>query len=95
MNYIEHLLIVASAINGCVFISTFSSLVRISVGITSSVIKMKICEITMAIKKYKSIIKKKKYLKKCNKIVFLEKTKLNKIKVLISKALSYSYVSHD
>ena len=49
--------------------------------------------ITAGIKKYKSIIKKKK--KKHDKIVLLGKDKLNTIEILISKALINSYVSHD
>ena len=43
------------------------------------------CATTAGIKKYKSIITKKK--KKDDKIVLLAKSKLNSIKVLISKAL--------
>ena len=42
---------------------------------------------------YKSIIKKKK--KKYDKRVFLAKTRLNSIEVLISKALTDWYISHD
>ena len=45
------------------------------------------------IKKYKSIIKKKK--KKHNKTVFLAKDKLNTLEVLISKALINSFIRHD
>ena len=44
------------------------------------------------IKRYKSIIKKKK---KHDKIILLGKDKLNAIEVLISKALINSYVSND
>ena len=55
--------------------------------------RIKICAITTGIKKYKSIIKKKR--KKLNKIVLLAKNKLNSIEVLISKALIDSYISHD
>ena len=40
---------------------------------------LKSCEITAVIKKYKSIIKKQK--RKHDKIVLLEKSKLNKIEV--------------
>ena len=40
-------------------ISTFASLVSIPIGIASSTIGLTICAITLAIKKYKSIIKKK------------------------------------
>ena len=35
LNYNEHFLILASAITGCVSISTFASLIGISIGITS------------------------------------------------------------
>ena len=42
---------------------------------------------------YKSIINKKK--KKHDKIVFLAKSKLNSIEVLISKALIDSVISHN
>ena len=60
LNYIEHFLISASIISGSVSISSFASLVVIPIGITSYVIGLKICVITAGIKKYKSIIKKRK-----------------------------------
>ena len=56
LNYIEHFLILASTNTACVFITFFSSLVGIPIGITSSTIGVKICAITARIKKYKSII---------------------------------------
>ena len=59
----------------------------------SSGVGIKICAITAGIKKYKSIIKKKK--KKHDKIALLGKNKLNTIEVLISKALINSYISHE
>ena len=59
LNYIEHSLIVISTITGCVSISTFASLVGIPIGIANSTIGLKMFVITAAIKKYKSIIKKK------------------------------------
>ena len=71
----------------------FAFLVRIPIGIASFTIGLKICVITAGIKKYKSIIKKKK--KKHDKIVLLAKSKLNSIEVLISKALIDSNISHD
>ena len=55
LNYIDHSLIVISAITGCVSISAFPSLVGIPIGITSSAIGLKNCIITGKIKKYKSI----------------------------------------
>ena len=36
LNYTEHFLILASAITGCISISTFASLLGIPIGITSS-----------------------------------------------------------
>ena len=65
----------------------------ILIGITSSTIGLKICTIHARIKKYKSIINKKK--KKHDRIVLLAKTKLNSLDVLISKALIESDISHD
>ena len=59
----------------------------------SSAIGLKICAIAAGIKKYKSIIKKKK--KKHDKIVLLAKSKLNSIEVLIFTALIDSVISHD
>ena len=53
-------------------------LFEIAIGIASSTKGLKICVITTAIKKYKSIIKKKR--KKYNKIVLLAKSKLDKLK---------------
>ena len=93
LNYIEHFLILASNITGCVSISDFTSLIGIPIGITSSAIGLKICAITAGIKKYFSIIKKKK--KKHDKIALLAKSKLNSIEFLISKALINSVISHD
>ena len=91
LNCIEHFLILASTITGCISVSAFASLLGIPLGITSSAIGLKICAIVAGIKKYKSIIKKKK--KKLDKIVLLAKAKLNSIEVLISKALIDSDIS--
>ena len=67
VNYINHLVILASAITGCVPVSTFVSLVGIPTGITSSTVGLKICAIAAPIRKYKLIIKKKR--RKHDKIV--------------------------
>ena len=93
VNYIEHLLILVSAVTGCVSISAFASSVGIPIGITISSIWLKICAITSEIKKYKSIINKKK--KKHNKIVLLEKFKLNSREILICNDLVDSNIGHD
>ena len=58
LNYIEHFLILDSAIIGCISISGFASLLHIPAGITSSAKGLKICSITAGIKNNKSIIKK-------------------------------------
>ena len=50
LNYIEHLLILVSAITGCVSISAFASL-SISIRIMSSTMGLKICAIVAIIKK--------------------------------------------
>ena len=73
LKYIEHFLVLASAITGYTSISAFASLIGIPIGITSSAIGLRICVIAAEIKKYKSIIKKKK--KKLYKAVLLAKTK--------------------
>ena len=78
LNYVEHLFILVSTVAGYVSIYEFVQ---------------SICAIIAGIKKYKSIIKKKK--KRHDKIVLLRKDKLNTIEVLISKALIDSYISHD
>ena len=93
LNYIDHLVITISAITGCISISAFTSLVGITIGVISSAIKLKICVITSEIKRKKSIIKKKR--KKHDKIVLLAKSQLNRIEVLVSKALIDSNISHD
>ena len=92
-NYIDDVLVVISAITRCVSISAFASLIGIPVGISSSAIGLKIYAITAGIKKYKTIIKKKK--KEHYKIVLLAKSKLNSIELLISKALIGSNIRHD
>ena len=60
MIYIDHLLHEISTISVCVSIYAFGSLVGVTIGITSSAIGLWICLITAGIKKYKSIVKKKK-----------------------------------
>ena len=84
LNYVEHLLILASTITGCVSISAFTSLVCVSVGNTSSAIEIKMFAITAGVKKYNSIINKKQ--KNHNRILLQGKDRLSAIKVLIFKA---------
>ena len=77
LNYIDHSLIVISAITGIITISAFAFLVGILIWITCSAIGLEICVIAAEIKKYKSVIKKKK--NKYDKIVLSAKSKLNSI----------------
>ena len=93
LNYIDHRLILASTITGCISISAFGFLLGTPIEITSFAIGLKICAIAAGIKQYKSIIKKKK--KKHDKIVLLTKTKLNSIEVLISRPSIDSSIRHD
>ena len=79
-------------ITGCISISALASLVGIPIRITTSEAGLKACAITAGISNYKSIIKKKK--KKHHKILLLAKSKLSRIKVLTSKALIDSVISH-
>ena len=93
LNYTMHLLILAYSV-GCVYISAFVSLFCFPVNIASSTTTIKITAvIAVGLKKYISIIRKKK--KKHDKIVLLAKTKLNTTEPLISKALIDSNISHD
>ena len=93
LNYIEHFLILASAVTGCISISAFNSFLGIPIGILSSAIGLKIFAIAPGIRKHKLIIKKKE--KKHNKTVLLTRSKLNGIEDWISKALIDSNISHD
>ena len=74
LNYIKNLLVLASTVTGCFSISSFCSLVGISVDIASSAVGLKMFTTPAGIKKYKSIIKKK--VKRHDKINILAKTKL-------------------
>ena len=76
--YIENFRSLAYINTGYILISAFSCLICISIGITSSEIRLKICATTAGVKKYKSIMKKKK--KKHDKKVFLAKSNLAKSK---------------
>ena len=93
LNYIERFLILAATITGCISIFALTYLLGIPIEITSSAIGLKICAIAAGIKKYKSIIKKKK--KKHDVMVLLAKSKFNSIEVSISKVLIDSNISHD
>ena len=90
--YIEHF-ILDSKVSECVSIFAFASLVGIPIGITSSAVGLKVCEITAERIWYNSIIKKNR--KKHGKIVLLAKAKLNTVDILVAWALIDSYISHN
>ena len=92
-NYIKHFLILASTTTGYISSFAFASLIGITIRTMSSAIGLKTCAIAVGIKKYWSIIQKKK--KNRDKIIFSAKFRLNKIEVLISKALIGSNISHN
>ena len=92
LNYI-HFLFLISAIKECISISDFTSLIGNPIWITSSVIGLKLCQITAGIKKYQSIFNKEK--KKVDKIPLVAKFKLNTLGVLISKTSINSFIIHD
>ena len=60
LNCFEHFFIFISIVSGCVSIAAFASLVVVPIGIRSFTVGLKICSITAGIKKYKSIIKRRK-----------------------------------
>ena len=60
LSYIANLLILPSAITGCLLIYAFVSLLTSPIGITSPAIGLKICAIVSGIKKCISIIKRKR-----------------------------------
>ena len=87
------LFILASTITRCISISAFTSSIGIALGIASSAVELKISAVAAGIKKYNSIIKKKK--KNLNKTVLLAKSEINSIEILISKASIDIAISHD
>ena len=93
VNCFKHLLILVSAITGCVSISAPVSSVGTPRASASSAVGLKICVLTARIKKCKSITKKTK--KKTWKVALLPKAKINTIEDLISSALIGSFISQN
>ena len=60
LNYIEHFLTLVFAVTVWTSISAFASVVNISKVIMSSTIRLNICALIGRIKKYESIVEKKK-----------------------------------
>ena len=92
-NYFEHSIRFIYAVTGCLSITAFASLVGTPVRITNSAVGLKMCPISAAVKKCKSVNKKTK--KKYYQIALLEKPKLHTIEFLIPKALFDSYISQE
>ena len=93
LHYIEYLFILASIVTGCVSISAFASLVVSALFVSSSAVELKNCALIASINKYKAMTNEKSV--KYNETVMLGKNKLNNIEVLIFRALSDSFISHD
>ena len=92
LSYIEHLFILISTVTWYISIVGGASLVDISMGVTTYAVGLKLCVTLAGIKKYKTIIMKKK--KKRDEIS-LAKSKLSIAEILNSKSLIHSDISHD
>ena len=92
-DYIDKVLIVLSATTGGVSICSFTSIVGAPVGIASESFTLIFYLTTGIVKKLIVITKNKK--KKHNKILMLDKSKLNSIETLISQALIDIEISHE
>ena len=93
LNCVEHFVTLLFAVTRCISISAFASLVDIPTRIMSSAIGLNISAVVARIKKYKSIIKKKK--KKNDEIALLVKIKLDSIKGLSFRSLTDSYIGRN
>ena len=93
LNHIEHLLFSVCMLLEVFQFLLFASLVCIPVDISNSIVGLYFCAITAGIKKYNSLIKKKK--RKHDKLVFSARTKLNGTEVLVFRVLVDWYISHN
>ena len=82
-----------SATSGHISIISFKSVIGVPLGITGASFSIALSLITRIIKKLLKITRNKK--KKTNMIVTLVKSKLNRIKTLISQALIDLTISHE
>ena len=74
-------------------VSSFDPLVSIPTGVKLFAAGLQICAATAGIKKYMSIIMKKR--EKRGEIILLGKTKLDTIDFVVSKSLIDPYINHD
>ena len=93
LNYFEQFLICNSTVRGSNSISAFALLIEARIGITSFALILKVGGITAGIRKYKSVINKKR--KQHDHIVLLAKNKLSLIEVLIAKVLINLYINYE
>ena len=91
--YFDKSLIVLSVTTGSVYITSFETVIGAPVGIISASFSLAFSVSTGIIKKLLKTIRNKK--KKHNKIVMLERSKLNSIESKISKALINNEISHE
>ena len=92
-DYIDKTLIVLFATSGGISIISFTSVIGISAGKASVIFTLIFSLATGIIKKLLKVTRKKK--KKHNKIVMLAKSKLNRIKILMSQAFIDLNISHE
>ena len=91
-DYIDKILIVLSATSSGVSIILFTSIIGATVGIGSSSLTLFFSLTTEIVKKLLNITRNKK--KKHDKIIMLDKSKLNSIETLISQTLTDMDISH-
>ena len=89
MNFFEYFLVFVSAVRECASVSTFASLVGILVGIAMAVVGLNFLQSLHELRVWINYQEKKKH-----NVMLLEKSNLNTIEILISKALINSYISH-
>ena len=92
-DYIDKVLIVLSATSSGVSIISFTSIVGAPVASTSASFTLIFSLTTGIVKKLLNITRNKK--KKHDKILMLDKSKLNRIETLISQALIDMEISHE
>ena len=92
-DYLDKSLIVSSVTSGSVSVSSFATVIGISVGIASASLSLTFSLCTGLIKKLLKATRNKK--KKHNKIVMLARSKLNSIESKISEALMSNQIRHE
>ena len=91
--YLDKSLIVLSVATGSICIASFTTTIRVPVGIMSASCSLAFSITTGFVKKFLKTIRNKK--KKHYKIVVLTRSKLNSIESKISKALMENEITHE